>query len=174
MAASKQTDTIVVFPSSLGWIAMIGSGRLLKRLSFGHASEEAAMDALEPGLIENAVPGTWNGRLVRRLQAYAAGEPDDFRDVEIDPGPQTVFQRRVTRYCRRIPYGATLTYGGLATRAGYPGAARAVGRCMAANRIPLVVPCHRVVASDGRLGGYSAVGHLTTKRRLLDLEAGVR
>jgi methylated-DNA-[protein]-cysteine S-methyltransferase len=65
-----------------------------------------------------------------------------------------------------------LTYGELAAKAGYPGAARAVGNCMAANRIPLLIPCHRVVCAGGRLGSYSAPGGTVTKRRLLALEAG--
>jgi methylated-DNA-[protein]-cysteine S-methyltransferase len=96
---------------------------------------------------------------------------DDFRDVLIDPGPQTEFQRLVVDHCRQIPPGATLTYGELAARAGRPRSARAIGNCMAANRIPLIVPCHRVVGADGGLRGYSANGGLRLKQRLLDLES---
>ena len=73
--------------------------------------------------------------LVHRLQAYASGAPDDFRDIRIDPGPPSEFQRRVLNQCRRVAYGSTISYGELAAKAGYPGAARAVGNCMAANRI---------------------------------------
>ena len=73
--------------------------------------------------------------------------------------------------CRRIPYGRTMSYAELAAKAGSPNAARAVGNCMAGNRIPLIVPCHRVVCSDGRLGSYSAPGGTRMKRRLLDLES---
>ncbi len=71
---------------------------------------------------------------------------------------------------QRIPYGATMTYGEIATRLGNPGAARAVGSANGRNPIPIVVPCHRVVAAGGKLGGYGGGGVL--KRQLLDLEAG--
>jgi len=168
----KEGDILVVFPTALGWVALIGQGSVLKHLSFGHASSRAAVAALDQRLAATARPGSWNRPLVRRLQAYASGSAEDFRDVQIDPGPQTDFRRRVIRCCRRIPFGKTLTYGQLAARAGYPGAARAVGNCMAANRIPLVIPCHRVVAADGGLGGFSAAGGIAAKRRLLELEAG--
>jgi methylated-DNA-[protein]-cysteine S-methyltransferase len=153
-------------------MAFLASGGTLRHLTFGHRSAEAAVAALPDQLTENAQTGGGNRPLVRRLQAYASGARDQFRDVQVDPGPLTDFQRRVLNRCRRIPYGRTLTYGELATQAGYPGAARAVGNCMAANPIPLIIPCHRVVASGGGLGGYSAVGGLKMKRRLLELEAG--
>ncbi len=76
--------------------------------------------------------------------------------------------------CRRIPWGQTRSYAQLAAVAGRPGAARAVGSVMAKNRVPLVVPCHRVIASSGQLGGYSAPQGLSLKRRLLAMESGVK
>ncbi|MHC4405360.1 MAG: methylated-DNA--[protein]-cysteine S-methyltransferase [Planctomycetota bacterium] len=155
-------------------MAIVGNGDRLKRLSFGHASSEAAVAALPADVAARSRPGSWNRPLVRRLQAYALGARDAFDDVEVDLGPSTEFQREVLECCRQIPYGETLTYGELAARAGRPGAARAVGQCMAANPIPLVIPCHRVVASGGRLGGYSAAGGVPVKRRLLEMEAGNR
>lgn len=164
-------QALAVFPSSLGWMAMIGSGRTLRWLTFGHHSAETAVASLPSDLAPSLRSDTWNRSLVRRLQAYASGARDDFLDVEADPGPQTAFGRQVLRCCRQIPYGATLTYGQLAAKAGHPGAARAVGRSMAANRIPLVIPCHRVISSNGGLCGYSAAGGLRMKQRLLELES---
>ncbi len=82
------------------------------------------------------------------------------------------FHRRVLEHCAQIPSGQTLTYGELAARAGSNRAARAVGSAMARNRWPLIIPCHRVVGSDGRLTGYSGAGGIETKRCLLSLEAG--
>lgn len=84
----------------------------------------------------------------------------------------TPFHREVLECCAQIAAGQTLTYGQLAARAGRPRAARAVGSAMARNRWPLIIPCHRVVGSDGRLTGYSGTGGIETKRRLLGLEAG--
>ncbi len=82
------------------------------------------------------------------------------------------FHRKVLEQCAQIPAGQTLTYSELASRAGSPRAARAVGSAMARNRWPLIIPCHRVVGADGRLTGYSGTGGIETKRRLLGLEAG--
>jgi methylated-DNA-[protein]-cysteine S-methyltransferase len=161
----------VVFPTKLGWMAIVGSGSSLKRLTFGHASAGAARRALGGERPHDAPPDTWSQSLVRRLTAYAAGAPDDFRNVEVDLGPLPRFRRRVFACCRRIPYGSTLTYGQLAAKAGSPSAARAVGCSMAANPVPLVIPCHRVVGANGGLGGYSSIGGVRVKRQLLLLEA---
>ncbi len=99
------------------------------------------------------------------------GEPDDFREVPVDLSHLTPFAQRVIKACRRVAWGQTASYGKLAQAAGSPGAARAVGQVMSTNRTPLVVPCHRIIASDGRLGGFSAPQGLTMKRRLLALES---
>jgi len=173
MSLSRPTLRLVVFPSALGWMALIGSDQAVRQLTFGHKSSRAAVAGLDPRLVQAARKARWEPAIVARLRAYASGTADDFRDVPVDPGQQTPFQRRVLDTCRRIPLGATLTYGQLAAKAGAPAAARAVGRCMATNPIPLVIPCHRVVGSDGRLRGYSGVGGTAMKRCLLDLEAAM-
>jgi len=172
MAALQKPDKLVVLSSALGWTALIGSGRVVKQVTLGHPSARAAVRALDPRLRENARPGPWNRSLVRRIQAYASGARQDFGDIEVDLGPLAEFRRQVIRRCRQIPFAQTLTYGELAAESGYPGAARAVGNCMAGNRIPLIIPCHRVVAAAGRLGGYSGPGGIRLKKRLLELEAG--
>jgi methylated-DNA-[protein]-cysteine S-methyltransferase len=103
-----------------------------------------------------------------RLAAYFAGSRDEFLDVELELDDPTPFQRSALETLRRIPYGETVTYGELAALAGYPNAQRAAGTFCAHNRFPLVVPCHRVVASDG-LGSYGSLG-IEYKRKLLELE----
>jgi methylated-DNA-[protein]-cysteine S-methyltransferase len=152
-------------------MALVGSGSVLWQLTFGHQSPQAAVRALDAGLIAGAKHGTWNARLVGLLKAYAAGKRVDFSSVQVECGPLTEFQRRVLAACRAIPHGQTRTYGQLAASAGSPRAARAVGNVMAANRIPLVVPCHRVVPRSGGLGRYSAPGGVRTKLRLLETES---
>jgi AraC family transcriptional regulator of adaptative response/methylated-DNA-[protein]-cysteine methyltransferase len=102
----------------------------------------------------------------RQLDAYFAGELRAFT-LSLDL-PGTPFQRRVWHALLDIPYGETTSYGGLAERLGTPGAARAVGMANGANRVAIVVPCHRVVESTGALRGYG--GGLERKRFLLDLE----
>ena len=171
MNQQERRAILVTLPSPLGWMALIGAGEVLRRLSFGHSSPERAVAGLEPELMRGATPGVWNEDLVCRLEAYASGEPVDFRDVRIDTTAMSEFRRRVLRHCRAIPYGQIATYGQLAAKAGSPKAARAVGSCMAANRFPLIVPCHRVLPADGHVGAFSAPGGVRTKRRLLAMEA---
>ncbi|HVX60927.1 MAG TPA: methylated-DNA--[protein]-cysteine S-methyltransferase [Pirellulales bacterium] len=167
MAAS---DVLAVFPSALGWMAAQGCGATLKQLVFGHETPESALRQLDGARALSVRVGSWNPRLVKRLQAYAEGAKDDFLDVELDLGRQTPFQRAVVESCRRIGFGRVMTYGELAQSAGYPRAARAVGNVMRTNRIPLIVPCHRVVGSGGAAGGYSAGEGVRMKLRLLELE----
>ncbi len=119
-------------------------------------------------------PRGWQRQLVRRFQAYADGHPDSFSDVPINLEGYSPFQQRVLLECRRIAYGCTISYAQLAARAGAPRAARAVGNVMAQNRLPILIPCHRVIASNGSLGGYSGPHGLRTKRRLLELEGAAQ
>jgi len=106
--------------------------------------------------------------LVDRLRAYFAGERVGFDDVPIELDWCTDFQRAVAETLRAVPYGEVVTYGELAALAGYPNAQRAAGTFCAHNRLPLVLPCHRVVAA-GELGSYGSLG-AGFKRRLLELE----
>ena len=105
------------------------------------------------------------------LSRFKAGDPSALDAVPVDLSSCTPFVRRVYEELRAVPPGETVTYGELARRAGKPRAARAVGRAMATNPFAPFVPCHRVVASDGGLTGFSAPGGVDAKRRLLDMEA---
>jgi methylated-DNA-[protein]-cysteine S-methyltransferase len=115
------------------------------------------------------VPGLI-GDTIGRMRRFAEGEPVDFCDVPLALDHLTPFARRVVGACRRIGWGQVSTYGELAAACRSPGAARAVGSVMAKNCYPLIVPCHRVLASGGALGGYSAPDGLRMKRRLLAME----
>jgi len=106
-------------------------------------------------------------RACRQLREYFAGRRAVF-DVPLDLSSGTPFQRRVWRACASIPYGEVRSYGELARMAGCPRGARAVGQVMGSNPVPLVVPCHRVIRSDGSLGGFGS--GLWVKRRLLRIE----
>lgn len=105
----------------------------------------------------------------REIQTYLEGRRKDF-SVEVDLRHVTPFQREVLAAARAIPRGQVMTYGQIARRIGRPRAARAIGQALGDNPIPIVVPCHRVLASDGSLGGYSGRGGIRTKLRLLRLE----
>lgn len=171
MIALPETVRFMPFPSTLGWMAAAGRGEILLALTFGHHSPRKALAALgvSSGCFTDAED--WNPRLARRLQAFAQGAIDDFRDISIEIRGLPQFSRKVIEQCRRISYGGTLSYGQLAARVGSPRAARAVGNVMASNRTPLIVPCHRVVAANGNIGSYSAAGGRRTKLRLLETES---
>ena len=111
---------------------------------------------------------TLSQQVVERIGRYFAGEPTSFHDIPIDLDWCTDFQRAVAETLRAVAYGETVSYGELAALAGHPNAQRAAGTFCAHNRLPLVLPCHRVVAAGG-LGGYGSLG-AAFKRRLLELE----
>jgi len=112
----------------------------------------------------------WLEAARRELDAYFNGVPTDFAGLALAPHG-TPFQLRVWRELRRIPYGSTISYGELARRLGHPKASRAVGQAAGANPIPLIIPCHRVIAADSGLGGYR--GGPDRKRWLLRHEGAM-
>ena len=115
--------------------------------------------------IENAGPFK---EAIRQLQAYFQGKLKDF-DLPLSL-QGTQFQLLVWRNLRKIPYGETVSYGELARRIGSPKAARAVGLANGSNPLPIIIPCHRVIGSNGDLTGFG--GSLPVKKKLLDLESG--
>ncbi len=156
-------------------------GHKLSALTFHHSNPQSAVESVvrvlesqRSGILTSCVvedePTGVQSSLVVRLQVFAGGDDIDFQDVELDIACLTEFQRKVTLSCRAIPPGQVLTYGQLAARAGSPGAARAAGQVMARNRWPLIVPCHRVIAAQGKLGGFSAPNGLDVKKMLLERE----
>jgi methylated-DNA-[protein]-cysteine S-methyltransferase len=179
------TDTpsrlIAAAPSQFGHLGVAVSGCHIVGVSIGHRSDADAAGRLKKMLASASdnpdfAPDADEQLLVDaldRIVRFLNGANDDFSDVPISLEHLSPFQRRVVAACRPIPSGATQSYGQLAAKAGSPGAARAVGQVMATNRHPILVPCHRVVAAGGRLGGFSAPQGLTLKRQLLAFEAGV-
>ena len=168
--SGRKLWSLAIFPTELGWMGLVGRGQTVEFLSIGHRSAAAARQALPPAFSGLEIED-WSPALRERLERYARGEAVSFADVACASAHCTEFQRRVLQVTQSLPYGATVTYGQLAELAGRPGAARAAGTTMASNRIPLIIPCHRVVASGGKLGGYSAAQGVSLKKRLLDMEA---
>ena len=108
---------------------------------------------------------------IAKIVSLLEGQPDDLSTLELDLSGVPDFHRRVYQVTRSIPPGSTLSYGEVAARVGEAGAARAVGQALGENPIPLIIPCHRVVASGGKIGGFSGGGGASTKRRLLAIES---
>ncbi len=107
--------------------------------------------------------------LQEQLIEYYDGRSAEF-SVRVETGRVSAFARKVLETCAEIPAGETIRYGELSRRAGFMRAARAAGTVMAKNRYPVIIPCHRVIAADGGMGGYSGMGGVEMKRRLLEHE----
>jgi O-6-methylguanine DNA methyltransferase len=160
---------MVTFESALGWLGIAYSPAGLAGVILPCSSAEDVQQAVwaqfpeaRPAPAEDAPD-----RIVKQLQRYAAGERVTFH-VALDWSQHTPFRQSVWRTTLGIPYGETRSYQWVAQEIGRPRAARAVGQALAANPMPIVVPCHRVLASDGGLAGFG--GGLDMKRRLLALE----
>lgn len=108
------------------------------------------------------------------LDALFLGDDSALASLILDESGWSEFTRQVYAACRKIPIGQTVSYQQLAASVGRPKASRAVGGAMSRNRLLLIIPCHRVIAANGRLTGFSAPGGLRTKQRLLDLERSTR
>jgi methylated-DNA-[protein]-cysteine S-methyltransferase len=152
-----------------GWVAMGGSEAGLALLTLPKSSRKAALSEMNEFAPDAVEETTAFGDLLNRLQRYFNGEMVLFRD-RLDLSGATTFQRAVWDATFSIPYGETRTYAWVAQQIGKPRALRAVGRALARNPFPIIVPCHRVVASNGNLGGFS--GGLALKKHLLELESG--
>lgn len=164
---------VSVFATPLGYWGLVGQEDVLFRLTLGHRSASAAQEALGDSCDGRSVEprvSDWNVPLRQRLERYSAGERVKFDDIKLYLPQMTAFQQQIIKLTRKIPHGTTLTYGELAARAKHPRAARAVGTVMSTNRIPVIIPCHRVVGAGGNPGGYSAPQGLSLKMRLLELE----
>lgn len=181
--ATRRTAEIIdyySFSTRLGWMALAADGERLSGLTFGHDNAPGAIRLI--GRVLTTAPERMNNianapamirKVVERLKAFARGEPVEFLDVRLCTAHLTAFGEAVTQRCREIAWGDTLSYAELAAECGRPGAARAVGNVMRNNRFPPIVPCHRVLASGGGLGGYSAPQGLAMKQRLLAMEGHV-
>jgi len=155
------------FKTDSGWMGMLVSPAGIVKLTLPQATEKAALAELELGQDAMRVSFERFDEVVSRIRDYFRGKPVDFGD-KLDLSSGTEFQQKVWSSCRGIPYGQTRSYGWIAGQIGKPGASRAVGNALGKNPIPIIIPCHRVLAADGGIGGFS--GGLDVKRRLLKLE----
>ncbi len=162
MLSSSPVGTIFVALSRAGLVAVdfgVTEADFLSRLG----AEQGA----EPVRDDRAA-----GEALKQLREYLSGERESF-DLPVDLTHQTEFQRRVLRAAVGVPRGGLSTYGEIARALGKPQAARAVGQALARNPVPIVIPCHRVVAADGALTGYSGGRGISTKEALLKLEGAL-
>jgi methylated-DNA-[protein]-cysteine S-methyltransferase len=156
-----------VFDSSMGTVLLVARDGSLLELDLSQQEAPAVRRVLlkrYPDAVESAKPFA---RLRSLLDQYFRGKRVDF-DVPFDLSETTDFTRRVLLVVKHIPFGAVTSYGAIGMMLGYPAAARAVGQAVGRNPVPIVIPCHRVLRSDGALGGFGL--GLDLKKRLLSLE----
>ena len=161
-----------LFESVLGACAIAWSDAGLVRLQLPERDREATRERITsrtPAPDETA-PDAHAAAAIAALQRYFEGKPESLADIRLDLTATSTAYRRIYAATRAVGWGRTATYGDIARRIGEPGAARAVGQAMSRNPVPIIVPCHRILASGGRMGGFSAYGGTLTKQRLLELE----
>jgi methylated-DNA-[protein]-cysteine S-methyltransferase len=165
-----------VFETAMGFCAIAWSHGGVARFQLPVKSAEAA-ERLMRRRVPDAEPGAPPedvATVVAAAKRYFDGEETDFSHVRLDLAGEDAFFSRIYAALRRVGWGRTTTYGALAKEVGAPReAARDVGEAMAKNPAPLIIPCHRVLAAGGKIGGFSAPGGSRTKSRMLELE-GVR
>jgi methylated-DNA-[protein]-cysteine S-methyltransferase len=161
-----------LFPTPIGACGIAWTTRGIAGLLLPEARESETRRVMArrwPRATE-AIPPPSVAAAIAAITRLLRGEASDLSAIEVDLSGVPDFHRRVYAIAGQIPPGETRTYGALATALGAPGAARAVGQAMARNPVPLIVPCHRVLAANGRMHGFSAPGGVVTKRRLLEIE----
>jgi methylated-DNA-[protein]-cysteine S-methyltransferase len=168
--------TYHVFETAAGFCGIAWSAVGIARFQLPTRRAEST-ERLLRRRVANAEPGTPPPAVAEAIAAvrrYFAGERTDFSSLELDLGGQDALFARIYAAARRVGWGETTTYGALAKALGAgPEAARDVGQAMARNPVALFIPCHRVLAAGGKVGGFSAPGGAASKRRMLELE-GVR
>ena len=157
-----------LFQSPMGWVGLMGTDKGLSRLTIKPTPQEA-LEELGPGLEGAAHDPDAFPQAQSCLDRYFLGDVKALDTIPLDLTGAPPFFRAAWAACRQIPPGETRSYAWLAAQAGRPRAARAAGQAMARNPLALLIPCHRVIASNGDLRGYGA-GGLKVKARLLELE----
>jgi methylated-DNA-[protein]-cysteine S-methyltransferase len=153
-----------------GWVGIAFSDKGVRRLNLPVQHENEAISLLGTGYTDNLHKGDSTGSLGRLVTDYFNGKEVVF-DCVLDLSDSTPFQRRVWKATTDIPYGEVRSYKWVAERIGKPSACRAVGHSLAANPLPLIIPCHRVICSDGSPGGFGGrTGNVQTKLMMLSLE----
>ena len=159
-----------IFRTQWGWFGLLGSEQGLVRTCLPVAHKEA----VQSRLLSDIPNAEWSknafSALKISIEDYYKGSPVDFSKVEVCLADSSDFQQRILTSLQTIRYGEIVSYGQLASLAGSPKAARAIGRVMAQNPLPLIIPCHRVIKADGSIGQFSAAGGTDTKKKMLNLE----
>jgi methylated-DNA-[protein]-cysteine S-methyltransferase len=175
-ATTNKPPRFVLFETAIGRCALLWRGGLVVGAALPEASDDAMRAHIErrhPGAAE-AEPPPYIAEAIALIRRLLSGEKVDLSAIPVDLEGASAMERNVWAAAGRIPPGEVRTYGEIAREIGAPGAAQAVGAALGRNPVPIIVPCHRVLASGGRGGGFSAPGGTATKFRILEIEGARR
>lgn len=159
-----------IFQTRWGYFGLLGSEKGVSRTFLPVTTRRQVKDALLSSPETPAFDPEVFATLQERITAYFEGTYIDFSDVKVDWGSMTEFSRTILNACRKIKYAQTTSYSQLAKLASRPKAARAVGTALSRNPVPLITPCHRIITSTGKTGGFTAPGGIKQKEKMLLLE----
>jgi methylated-DNA-[protein]-cysteine S-methyltransferase len=165
-------DNHALFQTAVGWCGIAWSASGVAGVQLPERSQEATRARLQRRYpaTQEATPPPHIRQAIEQMTGLLDGQGGDLSAVALDLDGIPPVRREIYAIARRIPAGNTLTYGEIAARLDGAGDAREVGEAMARNPFPIIVPCHRVLAAGGKLGGFSAAGGAVTKLRLLEIE----
>lgn len=168
---ADSAERYCLFDTAFGLCGIAWSARGLTRVQLPEADAAATRARLKTGGATEGEPPPALAWVLAAFGAYFDGAETDFSSLTVAlPADTSGERRRIYDTARQLRWGETASYGEVAKRAGLPRGAQAVGQAMAANPLPIIIPCHRVLAAGDRLGGFSAYGGVLTKEKLLVLE----
>jgi len=160
-----------IFQTKWGYFGLLGTEYALCRTQLPGPEREKIKSLLLRNMPDARFDKGFLKPLQKQVSTYFEGAYVDFRNIPIELEGLSSFVGSVLTACRNVEFGRTITYAGLARKLNRPAAARAVGNALAQNPLPLIIPCHRIIRSDGKMGGFSAPGGITVKKKMLELES---
>ena len=156
-----------IFKTKWGYFGLFGNEYAIYRTQLPGPKREKIKSLLLRNTTSAQFDKSFFRPLQERIKSYFQGAYVDFRDIPIELDGFSSFYNSVLTACRNVGFGRTITYAGLARKLNRPAATRAVGNALAKNPLPLIIPCHRIICSDGKIGGFSAAGGTDLKAKLL-------
>jgi len=170
---SENIFKYAIFLTAWGWAGFVADQKGLRIFILPEETKEDVLLKIRKELRCNNLFEDNKGweSLIKKVKKYYMGKKVDFTDYRLNLDNYTNFQKKILQTVRKIPYGEIISYKEAAGAAGYPRAYRAVGNTMRNNPLPLIIPCHRVIKSNGSLGGFSGKEGIALKRKMIDLES---
>ena len=170
LKANQPFISYTLFKTPIGWCGVIKTQRGLKRIFIGHQKKHQLINQITEDFGNTITTAPSTGKLIENIERYCSGVKVSFSKCKMDWSSLTPFQCKVLMETKKLSYGVVTTYRSLAQKIGSPRGSRAVGNALSHNPFPLLIPCHRIVRSDGKIGGFSAGGGKKLKEKLLRME----